>query len=116
MGLGTALRLHACRRCTDEIGTAAREYATRVPTWNVGAYYCMASLVIGSRRTPHTVSTVMADHYDMITVISVASPLWVSSTSLLMRQADDPLLRLLDQALRTNCSAGLVNGIKLVLL
>src|SRR5207302_6066658 len=61
-------------------------------------------VVAGSlRRTYLTVSVNMADHCDTITLISVGSPHWIYSTSILMMRADDPQKRLHNQALHTNC-------------
>src|SRR5262249_53528833 len=48
----------------------------------------------------------MADHYDIITMISVGSPLWACSKSVLMSAAY-PRAIVPHQALRTHCAAGL---------
>ncbi len=47
-------------------------------------------------------------------MIFVGSPLWVYSKSVLMMRADDPQTLLHNQALRTNCAAGLSIGTELV--
>ena len=55
-----------------------------------------------------------ADHRDIITLISMRSPLWVYAKSILMMRDDYPQNFLHNQALRTNGVTGLALGTELV--
>jgi hypothetical protein len=72
-------------------------------------------VVVGSMRyTRLTVSANRAAHYDIITLISMRSSLWVYAKSILMMRDDYPQNLLHNQAVRTNGVTGLALGTELV--
>ena len=61
-----------------------------------------------------TISANTGNHHDIITLISVRSPRWVCSTSIMMMWAAYPQTRLHNQALHTHYAPGLSIGTDLV--